>query len=592
MARLLSVNVGLPRHVEWHGKTVDTAIWKSSVAGRCRASRLNLDGDGQADRAGHGGEQRAVFVYQIEAYRYWEQRLGRSRFEPGQFGENFTVEGLPDDTVCIGDRYRIGTALFEVTQPRVTCYRIGIRMDEPQMAALLTSSGRTGFYLRVIEEGEVGAGDPIVPAGEGPERMTVADINALLYSSSHPPARLEQALRMPALSPGWQHSFAAMLSQPGTSGNVGLNPAAAAAAAVATAAPGFRPLRVTHIQRESVDVISLTLQSADGGHLATPLPGQFIVLRLHAGTDHPPLLRSYSLSGPPSDSQYRISVKVEPHGAAGLYLARQVEVGAVLEASAPRGAFTLQPGAGASAIALLSSGVGITPVLAMLHALAAAASSRELWWLHGARDGASHAFALETRQALAALARTHSRTWYSRPAAHDCEGRDYDAAGRMTVHDLAALGVPRDADFYLCGPASFLDDFRAGLAAWGVPASRIHVELFSTSAALAPGLVAPSARQAPAPHQPSGPAGTGALVSFARSGLTVRWRDGESSLLELAEACDVPVQWSCRSGVCHSCESGLVAGNVAYQPDPLDAPAAGNILICCCRPNGDVVIDL
>ena len=196
MARLLSVNVGLPRDIEWKGRTVHTGIWKDPVPGRCRVGRLNLDGDGQGDLAGHGGEQRAVFVYQIESYRHWEEQLRRTDLVFGQFGENFTIEGLPDDVVCIGDRYQIGSALFEVTQPRVTCYRVGIRMNEPRMPALLTSSGRPGFYFRVLREGEVGAGDDIVKLGEAQERMTVAEINALLYSPDHAPDRLQRALRI------------------------------------------------------------------------------------------------------------------------------------------------------------------------------------------------------------------------------------------------------------------------------------------------------------------------------------------------------------------------------------------------------------
>src|SRR5215467_9023596 len=132
--RLLSVNVGLPRDIAWKGRTVHTAIWKNPVSGRRRVGRLNIDGDGQGDLAGHGGEQRAVFVYQIESYRYWQEQLKTTDFVHGQFGENFTIEGLPDDAVCIGDRYQIGSALFEITQPRVTCYRVGIRMNEPRMA--------------------------------------------------------------------------------------------------------------------------------------------------------------------------------------------------------------------------------------------------------------------------------------------------------------------------------------------------------------------------------------------------------------------------------------------------------------------------
>src|SRR5512135_3108076 len=170
MGKLRSVNVGKPRHVSWQSRTVYTGVWKAPVDGPVTVRRLNIDGDGQGDLAGHGGEQRAVFVYQIESYRYWQEQLNRPDLGDvesyGQFGENFTIEGLPDDAVCIGDRYRIGSALFEVTQPRVTCYRVGIRMNEPRMPALLTSSGRPGFYFRVLQEGEVGAGDEIVKVGE------------------------------------------------------------------------------------------------------------------------------------------------------------------------------------------------------------------------------------------------------------------------------------------------------------------------------------------------------------------------------------------------------------------------------------------
>lgn len=587
MARLLSVNVGLPRDIEWRGRTVHTGIWKDSVEGRRRVTRLNVEGDGQGDLGGHGGEQRAVFVYQIESYRYWEERLGRRDFIHGQFGENFTIEGLPDDEVCIGDRYRIGTALFEVTQPRTTCYRVGIRLNEPQMAAFLTSSGRPGFYLRVIEEGEVGSGDTIVPIDRGPERMTIAEVNALLYSSQHPRDRLERALRSPALSPGWRWSFEELArsqdAHPGATGNAGLTPAAAR-----TAAPGFQPLRVSRIDRECEDVISLTLEPTDGRRLTTALAGQFVVLRLRLAADGPLLFRSYSLSGPLSEEHYRISIKVEPHGAAGRYVQSSVRAGDVLDVSEPRGNFTLQ--SRDAPVVLLSAGIGATPLLAMLHALAASASAREIWWLHGARNGKSHSFATEVRQLLGTLARGRSRIWYSQPDADDRLGQDYDATGRLGIKGLEELRVPRDGDFYLCGPSSFFDDLTIGLTAWGVAADRIHSEIFAGGPSLMPGVVSSSKRS---PHQPSGAPGAGPLVSFARSGITVRWRPSEEqSLLELAEACDVPVRWSCRTGVCHNCESGLISGDVAYQPDPLDPPAEGNVLICCSRPQHDVVIDL
>jgi len=135
--KVISVNVGQPRLIEWRGQNVRTAVWKSPVQGRVMARRLNLDGDGQADLIGHGGENRAMLVYQIESYQYWQQLLGDAPYEMGRFGENLTVEGLADRDVCIGDQFRIGKAIVEVTQPRVTCYRLGIRMNRPDMPSLL-----------------------------------------------------------------------------------------------------------------------------------------------------------------------------------------------------------------------------------------------------------------------------------------------------------------------------------------------------------------------------------------------------------------------------------------------------------------------
>jgi ferredoxin-NADP reductase/MOSC domain-containing protein YiiM/ferredoxin len=587
--RLLSVNVGLPRDIEWHGRTVHTAIWKDPVRGRCRVRRLNLDGDGQGDLAGHGGEQRAVFVYQVDSYRYWQEQLRRTDFVHGQFGENFTIEGLPDDAVCIGDRYEIGSALFEVTQPRVTCYRVGIRMNEPRMPALLTSSGRPGFYFRVLREGEVGAGDEIVKVGEAKERMTVAEINALLYSPHHPRDQLQRALRIEALSPGWRGSFEALLQSQATAaagggGNAGLAPAAASHPAAA----GFRTLAVTAIDHESADVLSLTMQSADRRPLPTALPGQYVVLRLRPTAGGPALFRSYSLSGPLSTERYRISVKVEPNGVAGTQLRDHVREGDDLDVSSPRGSFVLEPGD--RPVVLLSAGIGATPVLAMLHALAAARSPRQVLWLHGARDRQHHPFAAEVRRLVLALAHGRSLVCYSRPGAQDEVGKDFDAAGHLSRSVFEAAGVPREADVYLCGPTRFMAEMKKELATLGVAPERIRVELFNGSESQTPGVVGAATR---APHRPVDDADTGPLVSFARSGIAAHWKPSAyRSLLELAEACDVPVRWSCRTGVCHSCESGLVSGAVVYGPEPLDRPADGNVLTCCSQPSRDVVIDL
>ncbi len=526
-------------------------------------------------------------VYQMDSYHHWENHLGRHDFTSGQFGENLTVEGLSDDEVCIGDRYRIGGALFEVTQPRVTCYRVGIRMNEPAMAALLVSHHRPGFYLRVLEEGDLGAGDEIKKVADGPERMSVSEIDALLYLPGHPRDRLERSLRIPALSPGWKSSFQALLDQ-GTAGNSGVgNPGLTAAAAPPPAWPGFRSLRVARVDRESASVVSLSFEATDGSPLPAALPGQFLVLKLRTKPELPAVLRNYSMSGAPGANAYRVSVKQEVDGVASTFLHNHVQVGDVLEVSAPRGTFTLRPGDGP--VVLLSAGIGATPVLAMLHALVSAASPREVWWLYGARNREDHPFAEESRSLLKMLARSRAHIAYSRPGPEDRIGQDYDTSGHLSMAVLDRIGVSRNADFYLCGPPPFLGGFTSGLKTWGVEATRIHTEIFGPEESITPGIASAPLR---AVHPPSGNPGSGPQVSFTRSGLTAPWDPRFQSLLELAEACDISVKWSCRTGVCHTCECALIGGAIDYLPQPIELPAEGNLLICCSQPRVDVEIDL
>ena len=395
MGRLVSVNVGMPKNVPWRGKTVYTGIWKTPVEGPVMVRRINIDGDGQGDLAGHGGEQRAVMVYQTESYDFWKTYLNRDDLAPGHFGENFTVTGLADAEVCIGDRYRIGDAEFEVTQPRVTCFRVGLRLNEPEMPNLLVAQHRPGFYFRVITEGQVRAGDDIVRTRRGRHELSVADVDALLYLPDRNVEQLRKIVDVPALSPGWQQSFNEMLAAHETS-----TAPTAPPIGVEPGWNGFRSLRVSAVHRESDNVLSICLEADDQAPLPRALPGQYLTVRIPGAGDPTPL-RSYSLSGDPGAGSYRISVKREEHGLVSQWLHAHIQPGSVIEAAAPRGDFYLTDDS--SAVVLISAGIGVTPVLAMLHALSAAGSGRDIWWLHTTRNPETQAFATEVTALIESL---------------------------------------------------------------------------------------------------------------------------------------------------------------------------------------------
>lgn len=572
VGKLLSVNVGLPRDVAWEGRTVHTAIWKDPVAEPRMVRRLNIDGDKQGDLNAHGGEHRAVYVYQVDSYAYWERELGRDGFVRGQFGENFTIEGPSDEEVYVGDRFRIGAAEFEVTQPRVTCYRLGMRMEEPRMPQLLVAHRRPGFYLRVLAEGVVEAGDAIERIAEGPERMSVAAIDSLLYKPGRARRDLERATRIPALSEGWRGSFEELLLHAGE------------AAAGTPAWEGFRTLRVRAVTRESASIASFEMEDPEGA-LPASSAGQYVTVKVEpeAGA---PLMRSYSLSSAPGAAAYRISVKRD--GVVSSYLHDRVAAGATLEVAAPRGTFALADSP--LPVVLISAGVGATPVLAMLGRLSAAACEAPVWWIHACHDAAEHAFGAEVDRLLAALPEAHRLILYGHGEAPAAGTKDaFDEVGRLTPARLAAVGLPAEADYYLCGPSGFMEDLNAGLTAGGVAPEHLHTELFGSRQVLASGVVA---TDRPPPHQPAGDAGTGPLVSFARSGLSVPWDPEHGSLLELAEACDVPADFGCRTGVCHTCKTGILSGRVAYSPEPLEEPEEGTVLLCCSTPAEPVALDL
>jgi ferredoxin-NADP reductase len=331
--------------------------------------------------------------------------------------------------------------------------------------------------------------------------------------------------------------------------------------------------------------MSVLLTADHGEALPVPRAGQFLTLRVPGAGDPAPV-RSYSLSSGPDAESYRISVKREEHGLVSTYLDTKLRPGSLVDVAAPRGEFVLVDED--SPVLLISAGIGVTPVLAMLYQLATTASSRDVWWLHTTRDAASHAFREEAHRLLQSLPRAHEHVFYSATGAGPVADQSI-TTGRLDAKALAGLGVPADAAAYLCGPASFMADMSVALRDRGVGPARVHTELFGALPAVNPGVVDVHRAR---PHQPSGPVGTGPQVTFARSGLTVPWADRHGSLLQLADDCDVPTRFSCRTGVCHTCTTAVLSGTFAYAPEPLERPVDGDALICCARPAGELVLDL
>jgi ferredoxin-NADP reductase len=343
-------------------------------------------------------------------------------------------------------------------------------------------------------------------------------------------------------------------------------------------------LRVDRLVPESASIMSIYLTTPDGRPLPAPRAGQYLTLRV-AGAGEPPPVRSYSLSGGPDAATYRISVKREDHGLVSGYLHSQLRPHVLVEVAAPRGEFVLADES--NPVLLVSAGVGVTPVLAMLHQLAAAPSPRDIWWIHTARDSHQDAFADEARELLSSLPRAHEHVFYTAP---DTEPPPPIVTGRPTRAALADLGLPADASAYVCGPSGFMADLTTTLTALGVRPDRVHTELFGALPAINPGVTDVHRVH---PHQPPGPPGAGPEITFVRSGLTVRWSDQDASLLDLADSCDVPTRFSCRTGVCHTCVTGVLSGRFSYAPEPLELPAEGTVLICCAQPeSGGLVLDL
>ena len=577
--KLLSVNVSLPKEITFKGKTVNTGIFKEPVEGRVQVKTLNIEGDGQADLLGHGGPFRAVCVYSFDNYAYWERELARKDFTPAQFGENFTVEGMLDEDVRVGDVFRIGTALFQVTQPRVPCYKLAIKMGVEGFYDQLLASGRLGFYFRVLEEGNVGAGDGIERIQVSPIDMTILEINKLMYYEKDNLDGARKSLRVEALSPGWRTTFEGRLAR---------------ADLPASIQEELRTLVVNRKVPESETITSFYLVPEDGKPFERFLPGQFLPLKLDIPGQDEPVLRTYSLSDSPDRDYYRLTIKREPAppdrpdlypGVSSSYFHDQIEPGSKLLAKSPRGTFFLDPH-GENPVVLLSAGVGLTPLISMLNSIVDAGSDRPVWFIHGGRNGREDAMGSHVRQVATENSNVRIHIRYSRPLSEDRVGRNYDDEGHVDIDLVKRLLPGKDLDFYLCGPTPFMKSLFNGLLHWGVSESRIHYEFFGPASAFKERTRVATAKRAAEASECC----QDIEVTFSKSAVTTNWNPSFESILDLAEANGLNPDYSCRSGICHTCICKLEEGEVEYILEPLEPPAQGSVLICCSKPKTHVVV--
>ena len=581
MSCLLSVNVSLPKEIIHNGKKISTGIFKEPVKGRIKVKTLNLEGDGQADLIGHGGIFRAIYVYSYDNYAYWEKELNRNDFNYGEFGENFTVEGMSDDEVHVGDRFKIGSALFEVTQPRVPCYKLAIKMDVEGFYNQILSSGRLGFYFRVIEEGEVRAGDIIEKVSEDPVEMTINEVNSLLYFNKDDFNRIEKAIKIKALSPGWKTSFEDRLAKAELTEQI---------------QDKYINLTVSKKVPESQNITSFYLVSEDGEPLPSFLPGQFLPLKLDIPGQDKPIYRTYSISDSPHKNYYRLTIKREPAppdrpdlypGVSSNYFHDQVEPGTKLLAKAPRGKFFLNSKS-ENLVVLLSAGVGLTPLISMMNMIVDSGSNQEVWFIHGARNSAEHALSNHIRNVAQQNDNVHVHVAYSKPLKENLEGRDYDSKGYVDVELLKNILPGNEAEFYLCGPPPFMKSLFDGLLEWEVPEYCINYEFFGPASLLKDRAKVSTPKRAAEAMDCS----SEIEVEFSKSGVKTNWNPSFESILDLAEANGLSPDYSCRSGICHTCMCRLEDGEVEYVEEPLDPPDEGFVLICASKPKKNVVVDI
>lgn len=562
--KVVSLNVGEPRLVSYRGLSFRTGIFKEPTDKPLPLKKLNFTGDGQADLSAHGGIDKAVYCYPIEHYDFWRGEIGRDSLPMGQFGENVTTAGLLESELRIGDILRMGTAVVQVSEPRIPCYKLVMRMDAgSDFSVRFLAANRTGFYCRVVEEGVVGSSDPIMLLSRDLSSPTVRQVIAATQFTDRDPDELRRVVQARDISAKWRSRVRRMID------------AETRREIEATSSP-THALRVEKIVPETRDAISLWLRPGNGTPLFDALPGQYLTIVWGDGGKS-----TYSLSALHPAQRCRITVKLvrDSKGALGRSSARiaGLKAGDMIEVERPRGNF--HPDLDDDTpLVLAAAGIGVTPVMSMIEH-ATRAGRRDVFAAFGMRRPGEHPLASELAELLAERRRLKAVLAYSRlNGAPPLPGLPAPKHGRLAAADLLPYAAVPLAEVFLCGPGDFIRQMHDGLVEAGVSPLHIRFEAFGPSTLV------------PARHMPADPQTT-FKVAFTRSHMDTVWTPASGTLLNLAEAAGVSPIFGCRAGSCGLCRIAISEGSVSYV-EPIDEPEAGYVLPCCAIPQTDCRLDL
>jgi MOSC domain-containing protein YiiM/ferredoxin-NADP reductase len=556
--KVASLNVGEPRLVSYRGTSFRTGILKTPIDAPLTLKRLNFTGDGQADLSAHGGIDKAVYCYPLEHYAFWRREIGRAALPMGQFGENVTTEGLLENELRIGDILRMGTALLQVSEPRIPCYKLVMHMNAgSDFSVRFLAANRSGFYCRVLEEGIVAPSDPITLISRDLSSPAVSEVVAATQFADRDPVKLRQVVGARDISTKWRTRVRRMID-------------AELRRRMEQAGPQSRVLIVDEIVPEARDVTSIWLAARDGGSLPAALPGQYLTLAWPDG-----LKRTYSISATEADRRYRITVKL----ALGRGSARiaTLKVGDTLDVERPRGNF--HPDVAADTpLVLAAAGIGATPIMNMLDHVTRG-GGRNVFAAFGMRHPETHPLMNELKALMAERRNLQVQLAYSQYDGAPLAGLPAPKHGRLAAADLLPHAAAPLAEIFLCGPGEFIRQMHDGLAAAGINPMCIRYEAFGPSTLL------------PARGEAAADPAAKFNVTFTRSNMEAVWTPAAGTLLNLAEAAGVSPTFGCRAGSCGLCRTAIADGSVSYV-EPIDEPEAGYVYPCCAIPQADCRLDM